>query len=292
MQCTECYRRILMQNKVATLGPTGTFTEVAAKQYAAAQSEQQEIVLYPNFTQIFESVGTTCSAGVLPLENNLDGFVQRTLDLLLDLPDNQSILYELLLPIKFCFVSNAKTIEDTEKVYVQFKTRGQCRNFLENHDNLQIITTNSNGVSLNHLQEKQVNEAAIIPQHALEHLDQESYPCRIDNVTDHEENKTRFIIIGNEILQYDASKTYKTSIIIKDIANKPGSLFSVLEHFKEGNLNMTSLMSRPTKGFMGRYHFFIDIEGHRTETPALKQALDAIQSEHGISILGSYPVLQ
>ena len=45
---------------------------------------------------------------------------------------NVHILKEISVPVQFSFVGNSEKIEDINKLYVQFKTNGQCRKFLDN----------------------------------------------------------------------------------------------------------------------------------------------------------------
>ncbi|MGB7531555.1 MAG: hypothetical protein WA977_01065 [Halobacteriota archaeon] len=48
-------------------------------------------------------------------------------------------------------------------------------------------------------------------------------------------------------------------------------------------------MSRPTKEMLGRYHFFIDVEGH-SEEHHIMEALSEIGKENTIRVLGSYAI--
>jgi prephenate dehydratase len=56
-------------------------------------------------------------------------------------------------------------------------------------------------------------------------------------------------------------------------------------------VNLTKLESRPAKTMLGRYVFFIDVEGSRERDLAVDAALTAVQ-EQGVAdvrFLGSYP---
>jgi len=53
--------------------------------------------------------------------------------------------------------------------------------------------------------------------------------------------------------------------------------------------NMENIMSRPTKEMLGRYHFFIDVEGH-SEEHHIMEALSEIEKENTIRVLGSYAI--
>lgn len=274
--------------KIATLGPVGTFTELAAKKFIDAVDEELEIALYPNFLKTFNALGKDCQYAVIPIENTLDGYVERSLDLLLN--TEHKIYRELFLPIKFSFVSNEKDISKLNKIYVQFKTQGQCLKFLDNYDNDKIVTTETNGVSFDEINQGRAGEAAIIPQHMFN--DKTKYKHYIENVTDYKGNETRFIILSennNEI--YDNCKNYKTSLIILDVADEPGALAGILNKLSINKINLHSIMSRPTKKILGKYHFFIDIEGHYPENKVVKKVIDEIIEKNNIKIVGAYSAI-
>jgi prephenate dehydratase len=68
----------------------------------------------------------------------------------------------------------------------------------------------------------------------------------------------------------------------------PGALYHVLKEFAERNINLTKIESRPTKSTPWEYHFYLDFEGHRTETKC-QQALNSIRDKTiFVKILGSY----
>jgi len=275
-------------NRIATLGPAGTFSELAAKKYIKTFDKSAEITFYPTITRVFNSIGKECELGIIPIENTLDGYVQLTLDLLSQTDFN--IIYELVVPIQFSFVSNTLDISDIKKVYVQFKTQGQCYNFLEQRTKAKIITTESNGESFEKVERGILGQAAIIPRHMLNTSNK--FPFNIENVTDSEENETRFIVLSKDAIKYDINRQYKTSIIIMDaIDNKPGALSKILNEFSEKNINLTSIMSRPTKKALGKYYFFIDIDGHYPEEKSVKQAIDKISKGNMVKILGSYSLV-
>jgi len=79
----------------------------------------------------------------------------------------------------------------------------------------------------------------------------------------------------------------KTSIIFA-AKSVPGALYKILKEFADRNINLTKIESRPTKSTPWEYHFYLDFEGHRTETKSL-QALEGIKDKTVfVKILGSY----
>lgn len=273
-------------NKIATLGPTGTFSELAVKKYEQLIDNNIEMVFYPNITKVFNSIGSECAIGIIPIENTLDGYVQLTLDLLSQTDLN--IIYEIVIPIQFAFVGN-NDISAIKKTYVQFKTQGQCYKFLEQLDNFKIITTESNGESYEQVKKCILGESAIIPKHMIN--SEKSFPFTIENVTDSKDNETRFVVLSKHNINYDNNRRYKTSIVIMDAMDKSGMLSNILNEFSKRNINLTSIISRPTKKELGKYYFFIDIDGHYPANINIKQAIEKIRESNLVKVIGSYFVI-
>ena len=81
----------------------------------------------------------------------------------------------------------------------------------------------------------------------------------------------------------------KTSIVFNFNEDSPGSLFEVLKPFAIRKINLTKIESRPTRKQLGRYYFFIDIEGH-AENLDMKDVLkEMVRLTSKVKILGSYP---
>ena len=275
-------------NKIATLGPAGTFSELATKKYIQKTNKNIEIVFYPTITKIFKAIDEECELGIVPIENTLDGYVQLVLDLLAQA--NLQIIDELVIPIQFSFVGNSLDISDIKKVYAQFKTQGQCYNFLEQFNSIKVITTESNGESFEKFKRGIIGESAIIPQYILN--TENTFPFTIENITDSKDNETRFIIFSKNAESYDVNKHYKTSRVIMDaVNNKPGVLSKILDEFSSRNINLTSIISRPTKRALGKYYFFIDLEGHYAIDKNISQAIEIISKNNIVKILGSFPLI-
>jgi prephenate dehydratase len=73
--------------------------------------------------------------------------------------------------------------------------------------------------------------------------------------------------------------------------DRPGALLAILQEFALRAVNLTKLESRPAKTGLGRYLFFIDIEGSQERDLSVAAAIQAIE-EQGLAHvvgLGSYP---
>ena len=99
-------------------------------------------------------------------------------------------------------------------------------------------------------------------------------------------NSTRFVII-----EKTPNKTvtgHDKSSIVFAIDNKPGSLYSAIELLAKSGINMTKIESRPMKKELGKYVFFIDIDGN-IDDASIYFALDKVrQNTFFYKFLGSY----
>ena len=119
------------------------------------------------------------------------------------------------------------------------------------------------------------------------------YGCRVivPDIADTEGNSTRFVLLGAEAAPAVGPGRFRTSIICALERDRPGALLAILQEFAMRAVNLSKLESRPTKTGLGRYIFFIDIEGSRERDLPVDAAITAIE-EQGVarvSFLGSYP---
>jgi prephenate dehydratase len=230
------------------------------------------------------TIGKTCDYGVLPIENLTEGFVSVVLDFLVS--SELKIVSEIMLPIQFSFVGKAANLETLQHLYVQYVAKGQCADFIDSLENAEIITTQSNMASLEKLKESNDADGAIVP---TDSYSESEFPLIIKNVNDYPNNATRFLAFSNNVApnNYSSEGNHKTSLIVIDDNDRAGLLEGILSSFAKRNINLTSIVSRPTGQAFGKYHFFIDFEGHIREEK-VTAALDEIETMNKVKVLGSY----
>ncbi len=268
-------RNLERPERVAYLGPEGSFTHQAAESRFGAMSEY-----LPSNT--IASVFTSLEAerakyGVVPIENSIDGVVGETLDLLGK--SDLKIVAEIYMPIHHSFASLEEKLENIKKIYSKDIAFGQCRKFLQEHfEDAELIPVESTAKAAK-LAAAEPGSAAICSDIAAKLY---NLPVLFENIEDVHTNTTRFIVLSN--FKNTPSGNDKTSILAK-LADKPGALVRFLEDFERADINLTKIESRPAADKDFSYWFYIDFEGHVDD--ANVQEVFA-KHENEIKWLGSY----
>ncbi|WP_353661948.1 prephenate dehydratase [Hydrogenimonas sp. SS33] len=270
-------RNFEQPQRVAYLGPEGSFTHQAAENRFGAMSEYIPLHSIP---AVFKAVhADRAKFAVVPIENNTNGFVGETLDELAK--TDLKIVAELYMPIHHSFVSKAQHLQQIKRIYSKDIAFNQCRNFLLDHDldSIEYIPVESTAKAARLAAED--TESAAICSHIAAKL--YHVPIMFENIEDNHRNQTRFIILSD--FENAPSGRDKTSILAK-LSDRPGSLYEFLQSFHEAKVNLKKIESRPATEQSGfDYWFYIDFEGHREE-PHIKALFEKHKEE--IKYLGSY----
>jgi len=265
--------------KIAFQGELGAYSEMAVYDFFG---QNVEVKPCKSFDEVFENVKAgTVDYGVVPIENSIEGSVNRTYDLFLEY--DLKVCGEIIIRISHCLIAHkGATIDQIETVYSHPQALAQCRKFLEQHK-LQAISTFDTAGSVKMIKEKNMmNSAAIASERAAQIYDMSILAREIEDIKN---NSTRFFVLDKKDSPYSGED--KTSIIFAT-KSIPGALYKILGEFAERNINLTKIESRPTKQTPWEYHFYLDFEGHRTEHKC-QEALKSIKDKTiFIKILGSY----
>lgn len=260
-------------NDVSVLGPEGTFTGIAAKKlFPDATPVYRETV-----AEIFNSVEENETGyGVVAIENSLEGSVGKTLDCLINF--DLKICGEVVLDINLCLATKQNTEKkDIKQIVSHPHAIAQCQGYLKrDFPGATIISSTSTAAAMRDIGE---NEAAIGVKEAAE-----KYRLKIldENVQD-DVSQTRFIAISKTSTVGD-----KTSVIFA-VRDEPGSLYWILKVFADRNINLTKIESRPSRGKLGEYLFFMDFESGGMTGENVEELLDAIKPNTTLlKFLGSY----
>lgn len=272
-------RNLEHPEKIAYLGPEGTFTHQAAESRFGAMSDYISVSSIQSVFKTLES--KRAKFGVVPIENSKDGIVGETLDLLAK--SSVKIVAELYMSIHMSFVTKATKLENIKKIYSKDKGFGQCREFLSEYGliNIEHIPVESTAKAAI-LASQDPNSAAI-----CSHIAAKLYgvPTMFENIEDEHDSSTRFVILSD--FKNAKSDDDKTSILVrlKD-AIEAGALVHFLQDFDKENINLSKIESRPSKEKSGfGYWFYIDFYGH-IDDENIQKVLSKHENE--VTWLGSY----
>jgi prephenate dehydratase len=278
----------MVQNKLAFLGPLGTFSHQAAQTYLqkVASTQEWKLISFPTIAQVLYAINDgSVEMGLVPAENSIEGTVNITLDMLAH-ELSLFIQGEIILDIKHHLLTQEKDLTSIHSVLSHPQALAQCRHFLqEKLQHAQIVTTNSTSEAVQ-LSLKEKGSAAIASFDS--HLTY-GIPILSSDIGDYPLNQTRFFLIGS--LQPQPLKEAKTSLVLAPEKDSPGSLYDILGEFAQRRINLTKIESRPAKKELGNYLFFIECERGLGD-PALQEVLTAIREKSiQLKLLGSYSTL-
>ncbi|MCA0362434.1 MAG: prephenate dehydratase [Bacteroidetes bacterium] len=274
-------RNIELPERIAYLGPEGSFTHQAAESRFGAMSEYMTL---PTIKAVFEAVETErVRFGVIPIENNQEGIVFETVDLLNE--TNVNIAAELKIPVHFALATEAENPSKIKRIYSKDIAFRQCRGFLNkyfeqlNPEEIQVESTSKAAK----LAAEDPEAAAICSEIAAKLF---RIPVLFNNIEDNSNNRTRFFILSKHFENQPSGNDKTTLIARLPHTEESGVLADFLQEFKKQKLNLTKIESRPHKGNEDfNFWFFIEVLGYYKDSnfqKILKKHKDQIK------ILGSY----
>lgn len=277
----------ITQRRIGFLGPRGTFTEQALRldpELAAGIS-----VPLRSMPDVLAAVEAgEVDLGFIAIENSIEGTVNLSQD---ELVFNHELLiqHEVVLDIEHCLMALPGTqLVDINVVLSIPVATAQCHEWVKSHlpQADRKAADSTAGAAQIIARDALVGYAAIAPRVAAS-----LYGLEIvaGNIADHPGNQTRFVTVSRTGIPAPTGHD-KTSIVVYQRANEPGSLMSILAEFAARRISLTKLESRPTKaGGLGDYCFIIDAEGHVADEVLADAMRDLHAKQGGVKFLGSYP---
>lgn len=273
--------------RVGFLGPLGTFCEQALltqPDLAAA-----ELVPIPTIAEVLRAADAgEVDAGFIPVENSIEGTVNLTVDALA-FTHELLIQREVVLDVELCLMALPGTSLGEVREVVSFPhALAQCHGFFRDElPGVRTVAATSTAEAARLVgEERRVGAAAVSPALAAKLYGLEVIATHIE---DHDLNQTRFLLVTKEGVPEPTGHD-KTSIVVYQRANVPGSLLSILQEFAARAINLLRVESRPTKrGGLGDYCFMIDLEGHLADEVVADSLRELHMKQGGVKFLGSYP---
>ena len=272
--------------RVGFMGPHGTFTEQALlsqPDLAAADTRP-----FDSIPDVLNGLVTgEVDLGFVPIENAIEGAVNVTQDALafdLDL----RIQREVVLDVQLNLLALPGTQLADIHTVVSFPVAvAQCRSFLREHiPNAEIQAATSTAEAARQVGEQRLEGVATISNPLAAEL--YGLEAIAEAVEDHTGNQTRFLLLAREGVPGPTGHD-KTSVVVFQRANEPGSLLAILHEFAARNIDLSRLESRPTRRVLGDYCFLLDFEGHIGDEVVADCLRDLKMKQGDIKFLGSYP---
>jgi prephenate dehydratase len=253
--------------RVAFLGPAGTFSEDAL--LAAAGDAEIEAVPAPTIYEAIRAVADgEAERALVPFENSIEGAVRATLDTLAFESFSVAIAGEHDHPIRNSVIAREElTLDRIEVLLSHPQASAQCARFIRE----QLPGAEVRGAE---------STAEAVRQVVLR-----------EGVEDTPDNVTRFVWIAPSGTRPGGDGPWRTTLVFSELGvDHPGALVEALTEFSSREVNLTRIESRPLRRGLGRYMFFIDLDGAQDD-PTVMEAIEGLRGKaESVRILGSYPI--
>jgi len=270
--------------RVAVLGPEGTFCEQAAIEFFGGAAD---LVYCANFDEVFHATASgSAQYGVVGVENSNEGVVTRSLDMFLHTPTH--VVGEVSLLVRHNLMRKENTLDGVEAVLAHPQALAQCQSWLSKHlpgVERRAVSSNAEGARL---AAENPAWAALASERAATRF---GLHIVAHAIQDDAYNRTRFAIIclPQTLAMPPASGRDCTSLIVS-VPNRPGAVHDLLVPLKTNGVSMTRFESRPARTGQWEYYFYIDLDGHPSQ-PHVAAALAELRTLCAFyKVLGAYPV--
>lgn len=272
--------------RIAFLGPKGSYSHLAARQYAARHFEHFIESGCAKFQDIFNQVETgQADYAVVPLENTSSGAINDVYDLLQH--TTLSIVGEMTVPIDHCvLVATSTGLAQIETVYSHPQPFQQCSQFINRYPHWKIEYCESTAAAMEKVAQAKSPRVAALGSEAGGAL----YGLQVleRNLANQTQNITRFVVLARKAIHVSDQVPAKTTLLMAT-GQQAGALVEALLVLRNHNLIMTRLESRPIHGNPWEEMFYLDIQANVQEA-AMQQALrELAEITRSMKVLGCYP---
>jgi len=266
-------------SRVAYLGPEGTFTHQAA--LALAPGAQLAPAVDPG--AIVRAVESgECEAGVLNFESSVEGEVTASIDALVLDGAHCVIAAERVLPVSFALFRLPGDRAPLCGVASHPFALAQCRLALAG---LELRSSSSTGEACAWLaDERRPGWGALAAPLAGE-------PHGLELAAEGQEDEpggvTRFVLLGRRAPAPTGRDL--SAFAVRPDRDRPGSLVAILQEFSLRRVNLTAITSRPAKGALGEYFFYLECQGHLLDPSVRDAVVGVLELPMEVRFLGSFP---
>ncbi|AUG99834.1 bifunctional chorismate mutase/prephenate dehydratase [Prodigiosinella confusarubida] len=272
--------------RIAFLGPKGSYSHLAARQYAARHFDNIIECGCQKFHDIINIVEIgQADYAVLPIENTSSGSINDVYDLLQH--TGLSIVGEITNPIDHCVLVAVDThLDQIETVYSHPQPFQQCSNFINRFPHWKIEYCESTAAAMAKVSELKSSKVAALGSEAGGTL----YQLQVleHNLANQSQNITRFIILARKPIEVTEQVPAKTTLIMAT-GQQSGALVEALLVLREHGIVMTKLESRPIHGNPWEEMFYIDVQANLRSKEMQNALKDLAMITRSLKVLGCYP---
>lgn len=237
---------------------------------------------------------------VIPIENTIEGSVSLHMDWLVhevDIPMQAEWVYPSIQNLignraEFSNEKNELDYSGVQKVLSHPVAMAQCLQFIRKempHAELEHVGSTAEAVEMVSKNAGKGWTAIGTSLGALRY----NLDILADRVTDHDNNYTRFVLIGSQPVHIGRAEDHtKTSILVTLSEDFAGALHQVLATFSWRKLNLSRIESRPTKKKLGSYYFYLDVLAPQDSILLTAAIEEIIALGCQVRVLGSYPCFE
>lgn len=253
----DCQTRCIAGRRVSYCGTNGAFGYLAAQK----QFPEAELVGYPDFAGAYAAVENgDCDCAVLPIENSCAGDVGSVMDLLFSGGLYVNAMVELDVLQNLIALPGAAP-ENIRTVVSHPQALEQCSEYINAHG-LKTISYSNTALAAQAVREKNdPTVAAIASEETAQLFDMEILVRGVNNA---HVNTTRFVVLSRaqRLPDPDSRNENEHFILLFTTRNEAGALAQPLNIIGAHNFNMRNLRSRPMKGLLWNYYFFVEASGN------------------------------
>ncbi|WP_281965681.1 prephenate dehydratase [Serinicoccus marinus] len=274
-----------MRSRVAYLGPAGTFTEQAVRQWDVGRAH--EAWPAPTVPAAIAALREgDAEAAVVPFENSVEGSVPATLQALLE-DARVRICEEVLVEVQFDLLARPDTpLDEVRVVATHPHAAAQTRDWLAaSLPDVELVHESSTARAAQAVAEGRYDAAIASPEAGTSY----GLAPLSRRIADRAGALTRFVVLRRDARVPAPTGADRTTLVALIWQNRPGALLELLEQFAVRGVDLTRLESRPTGEGLGEYCFWIDADAHLSEARMSEALLGLRRTCRDVRFLGSYP---
>ncbi|QGM81136.1 chorismate mutase [Otariodibacter oris] len=271
---------------IAFLGIRGSYSHLVSRQFVK-QAQAPIVELSCNsFDDVFKKVESgEADYGILPLENTTSGSINEVYDLLQH--TDLTLVGELAYKIKHCVLGNGKVnLSEIDTIYTHPQPAQQCSQFIQSLNKVHLKYCESSSHAMQMV--ARLNKPNVV---ALGNEDGgKLYGLNVikTDIANQENNITRFIVLSKYPVKVSPQVQTKT-LLLMTTTQQAGALVDALVIFKNHDIQMVKLESRPIYGKPWEEMFYIELDANIHSENTKKALADLKDVTSYIKVLGCYP---